>query len=572
MRLNPDIKQPLFYLLLSLFTTIAFAQSNYEEALKTGVYEFESSDSEFKYFPEKLPFDRLHKNEGVTYEQNPSALLHARTQSILAERLNQYLQNKKIKIHTVTYETNTLKYKAVYESDAISVTANYKENNKEHSKIWFYKPSMLPVSYALVKNQSIKIFWPSGKLQSQEYFCSGVPVGYAQYFNVDGKLHGVIDWTQSDYEQPANKMYKSVYQMTTILLVGNIYFSDDKSLILTERLSTLTPNVQRPLPLTELDAIPFSETYQRHKLGMQHMRPIDKNTEQVLKCPWLDEAMAYANENPQFALPIPKPITTADVKEDSRNLYDECMFNPNVDCLSHFAFEQTKNDSNANSFYIAQRIFTALEREGELNKTLQIMRQRGISTSGRDSERYVNKHNNEFYRLRGLAQKEINQAELAKDSIALIKALRKPTYVEPLNVDLSMIDEINYHKHGADAVTFLLALVSAAEVYADNNQHEKASKLLEEISRNMPKLKKLKGTDSNRQIINNIRAEMAISYSRLGRADLAEAQLTQIEYSENPIIHGTYFSAYGWVNSALQLCRQGDVQKGVNFLSTGISM
>ncbi len=560
----------IVYLFLALLSVDSFADAAYDKALQTGVYEFENSDFEFKYFPEKLSFDQLHKNEGVTYERHPSSLLHVRTQSVLAERLNQYLQNKKIKIHTVTYETNTLKYKAVYESDAISVTATYKENNQEHSKIWFYKPFMLPVSYALEKNQSIKMYWPSGKLQSQEYFCSGVPVGYAKYFNVDGKLHGVIDWTQSDYEQPTNKMYKSVYQMTTILLAGSIYFSDGKSLVLAEKLSTLGPNVRRPLSLSELDAIPFAETYQRHKLGMQHMRPIDKNTEKVLKCPWLDEAMSYSNENPQFALPIPKPITTADVESNPRDLYDECIASPNVDCLSHFTFEQTKNDSNANSFYTAHRIFTALERKDELNQTLQIMRQRGMSPFGADFEKKVNKQTDVFKKERTQAQEEIRQAEIAKNNVLLIKTLRKPVYIEPLNVDLSKVGEVG--GYGADRQVYLMALAAAAEAYADKNQSNKAKELLSFLELNMPKLKKLKGTDSDRQIINNIRAEMAIAYSRLGMADLAEVQLTQIEYAEQPIIHGTYFAAYGWINSSLQLCKNGNLQKGRDFLSNGISM
>ena len=555
------------YLFLVTLSFHSFADAAYDKALQTGVYEFDRS--EFKNTPERHPFAELAKSNGVTYERSPSSLLHGHTQSVLAERLNQYLQNRKIKIHTVTYEANTLKYKAIYESDAISVTATYKENNQERSKIWFYKPSMLPVSYRLEKNQAIKMFWPSGKLQSQEYFCSGVPVGYAKYFNEDGKLYGVIDWTQSDYELPRNKMYDS---SSTLVQIGKIYLNNGKSLVFTERLSTVFgPNIRKSLTLDDLDTIAFAETYQRHKLGMQHLRPLDKNTEQILKCPWLDEAMSYSNENPQFALPTPKPITAADVKKDPRDQYDECMFNPNVDCLSHFAFEQTKNDSNANSFYRARRLFTAIEKKDELNQILQIMLERGISPSHLDFEKKVNKQSEAFNKARTQAREEIKQAGIAKDKVALEKALRKSVYVEPLNIDLSKAEEINYHENGADAETYLLAIVSAAEVYADKNQLNKAKELLSILELNMPK-KKLKGTDSNRQRINNIRAEMAVAYSRLGVADLAELQLTQIEYLEQPIIHGTYFAAYGWINSALQLCKQGNLQKGKDFLSNGISM
>lgn len=560
----------LLYLILLLSTFYVHAESSYEQALKTGVYEFDKS--ELNNFPESHPFKQLHKNDGVTYERDSVQLLHAHTQSVLAERLNQYSKNKKIKIHTVIYESNTLKYKAVYESDAISVTAIYKENSQEHSKIWFYKPSMPAISYALEKNQAIKTFWPSGKLQSQEYFCSGLPVGYSKYFNEDGRLYGVIDWTQSDYELPTSKMYKSLNQMTRMLLAGNIYLNDGKSLVFTERLSTLGPNVRRPISLAELDAIPFAESYQRHKLGMRYMRPLDQNTELVLKCPWLDEAMSYSKENPQFALSTPKPITSLDLKKDPRELYDECMFNPNVNCLSHFAFEQTKNDSNANSFYRTRRIFTALEKKDELKQILQIMRERGINTSGADSEKKVNKQSDVFNKLRAQAQEEIRRSEIAKDNIALVKTLRKPVYVEQLNVDLSNVDEINHHKDGADVDTFLLAMASAAEVYADGNHGKKAKNLLEKIDQNMPKLKKLKGTNNDTERINNIRAEMAITYSRLGLADLAEKQLLLVDYSDQTFAYTTdYFAAYAWTNSALQLCRQGNLQKGKDFLSMGIS-
>lgn len=558
----------LLYLIFLLSTFFVHAESNYDKALNSGVYEVnENINDPLK----KHPFEHLHKPQGVTYERDPSDIFfHAYyVQAYLANRLNQYLQSKNHP-HTVIYETEILKYIATYENDAISVTTTYKANNQQHSKIWFYKSSMPSISYALENSQAIKKYWSSGKQQSQEYFCSGVPVGYSKYFNEDGKLYGVIDWTQSDYETPINKIYTT--RDNALVLVGSIYLNNDKSLDFSERLSTVFgPNVRGSLTLADLDVITFAETYQRHKLGMQHLRPLDNNTEQILRCPWLDEAMSYANENPQFALSVPEPISASDIKNDPRNQYESCVFNPSVDCLSHFSYEQIKINGNYNSLNRTHRIFTALEKKDELNQMLQIMRERGINPSSLDYEKNVNRQSDTFLKVRARTQKEIMQAEKSKDKIALIKTLRKPVYVEPLNVDLSNVDEINSYKSGADVDTFLLTMVSAAEVYADENQEGKARNLLEKIDQNMPKQEKLKGgRDTER--INNIRAEMAITYSRLGMADLAEKQLSLIEYSDKPIIYDTYFAAYGWVSSALQLCRHGNLQKGRDFLSTGISM
>jgi hypothetical protein len=557
----------IIFLLLALFSFNCFSDDAYDQALQSGIYEFDQA--EFKGFPERHPFSKLHKPDYIRYERDPLQLEHAYIQSVLAERLNLYSQDKNKKIHTAIYVTDSLTYKAIYESGAISVTASYKTNNQQHSKIWFYKSSAPSIRQSLEKNQSIKVFWPSGKLQSQEYFCSGVPVGYAKYFDEDGKLYGVIDWTRSDYELPKNKLYTSSYQIQRLLIFGKIYLSEGGSLVLNEKLSTLGANFRPVSSLSELDAIPFYETYQRHKLGIEHQRALDENTQLVLKCPWLDEAMSYAHENPQFALPAPQPITTTDLRKDPRNLYDECMFKPNVDCLSHFAFEQTKNDSNANAFYSARRIFTALETTKELNQTLQIMRQRGMIPSTTDFERKVNIQSDTFKKIRAQTKEEIRQAEIAKDNIQLVKILRKPVYIEALNIDLSAVDELG--RNGADRQIYLMALAAAAEVYADKNQLKKAKELLSILERNLPR-KQLKDSDLDRQIINNIRAEMAIAYSRIGMADLAEIQLLQIEYSEKPIIHGTYFAAYGWINSALLLCRQEDTKRGTDFLSTGLSM
>ncbi len=546
------------YLFLALLSFDSLADTTYEEALQTGVYESYSSEKSYH------PFAQLSKSEGVKYERMPLDLLQAFRQLELAKQLNQYSQSKKI--HTVLHEDKTLKYKAVHEVDAISVTTTYLANNQEHSKIWFYKPSTPSISYELEKNQAIKVFWPSGKLQSQEYFCSGVPVGYTKYFNEDGKLYGVIDWTQSDYEIPTNKMYP----MSSFFLSGYIYLSVDKSLVFTERLSTLGRNAHRPESLRELDVIPFAETYQRYKLGMRHLRPLDNHTEQVLKCPWLDEAMSYSNEDPRFALPAPKPITEIELANDLRTQYEACIFKPNVDCLSDFAFKQTAN-GGVHTFYKVRRLFTALGKKGELNHTLQNMRERGIDPYGLDFEKKVNKQSDVFLKVRAEAREEIKQAEIALNNAALVKALRKPVYVEPLNTDLSTVIEINDYNDGADRETYLLALASASEVYADTKQTAKAIQLLKILELYTPS-KKLHGSDSDLMRINNIRAEMAIAYSRMGNTAFAKRQLDLIEYRDQPIIHGTYFSAYAYANSALHMCRNGDLQTGRDFLSSAISM
>lgn len=250
-------------------------------------------------------------------------------------------------------------------------------------------------------------YWPNGRKLAEEYFCGGYAVGFHRYFDADGALTHVADYTHSDYERerprellPQRKLVTaensimaggmgavgnaSYFRVTYAVAGGKAvkvgfattggvdrWFPWDPAATIDQ---WVIPGDQgEVLPLTRaakplrivnnaLRYLPLHEAYQRNRLGLEPLAPFGLTMVQLLRCPILDEAMKPPIDDLALKLPVPRPVT-----EDERQVTPEgklaaCMQQPASRCFLELSWDLLRHTEDDRGLKELARIALALGR------------------------------------------------------------------------------------------------------------------------------------------------------------------------------------------------------------------
>lgn len=278
------------------------------------------------------------------------------------------------------YECNSdnFRYFAEVRGATITVESKYVPSGKAHASVIYDAKS--PFS----RHGIADVFWPNGKLQAREYYCYGYPVGFHRYFDKTGRLIGIADFTKTDYRIERNHSgahtfvgeqggvfhppppyyfgFMEGYDLSSSkprrirFMSGYPGSQGWSNLDLATSVTTWTRegnqgtitwnSFRGQLINQDSDYVPFGEYFQRDRLQNPGRDPVDSQTEKMLRCPWIDEAMSFAKEHRAFSFPQLSHISDAERMRTPRARYMECIRRPNASCLLEQALEQAKYEEN----------------------------------------------------------------------------------------------------------------------------------------------------------------------------------------------------------------------------------
>jgi hypothetical protein len=272
-----------------------------------------------------------------------------------------------------TCRSQRMQYIGTRAEDEIHVISTYIASNQRHA------------DYVISKSKDsgwgphgvMKSWWRNGKPQSSEYFCGGWPTGFHRYYDEQGTLATVVDYTKGDYDRskPSDDLhsfhgelgrlgsipdsladaqrFRQVFAVNggerrqTALFVAPIagrWAAVDPSMTV-EDWTTPGPTTSIALngnrwQLVNIDwsYVSFAEVYQRHRSGTLGVPP-RWPTRELLECPWLDEAMepGLTDARLRFAA-----VSGAAESPDVRAR--RCLATPSVECLlrTHYVANRSK--------------------------------------------------------------------------------------------------------------------------------------------------------------------------------------------------------------------------------------
>jgi hypothetical protein len=309
----------------------------------------------------------------------------------LAEQVTNYNQPHNARF---SCQSKQFKYTAIRDNEQVQVVSTYKKNGHPHAK--YLAVINKRISGKNGKHGVLSTFWSDGKKQSIEYFCDGFAVGFHQYFDKNGKLAYVADYTNSDYELHkrigvgnfrefyegtsnwANvdlsrpmPLFREVYAVNNEEVVrkafatAGIFSSSWITLDLASSIEQWTKKGNQGTVMlgskslrivnNDFDYLPFSEVYQRHKQNLQGLRQPQSYHPEILACPWIDEAMQLGLEDKRFKLKPVAAVSEQEIAATPQARYAACLAKPNADCLfeqanENLQFEQSQKSTFVNGF------------------------------------------------------------------------------------------------------------------------------------------------------------------------------------------------------------------------------
>ena len=280
------------------------------------------------------------------------------------------------------------RYRAEIRGGSVVVESRYRSSGRLHTIVSYPRDE---AERGFRRHGVTEAYWPNGRLQAREYFCHGNPVGFQRYFDQNGRLTSIADFTKSDYRiernppgkhtlltenggilhpsAPVHFGFMEGYDLSRPkarrIRFMSAYFpssEDWKDLDLNSTVatwaneghqSTVALGSSAPLRLINeaMDYTPFWEHFQRDRLGLPGRDPVDPETARLLRCPWLDDAMSLAKERPEFAFPKPASVSDFERSSTPRAKYLACMENPSPLCLLQNGLGQAKlEDSHRDVF------------------------------------------------------------------------------------------------------------------------------------------------------------------------------------------------------------------------------
>jgi hypothetical protein len=302
----------------------------------------------------------------------------------LAEKVTGYNQPNR-----ATCESMQFKYTAIRENDQVQVVSSYRKNDHIHAKYQYFADR----NGRYRKHGILSAFWPDGKKQVIEYFCDGFAVGFHQYFDKNGNLTYVIDYTHSDYEwqkrigvgnfrefyQGSSKwgdanlskptqLFREVYAVDgnkvtrKAFAIAGIFYPSWTALDLASSIKQWTKPGDQGAVIVEnsswhvvnndFDYLPFSEVYQRHKQNLHGLRSPQSFYPEILACPWIDEAMQLALKDKRFKLKPVAVVSKQEIASTPQGRYAACLAKPNADCLFEQAYKNLQFESSHKATYV----------------------------------------------------------------------------------------------------------------------------------------------------------------------------------------------------------------------------
>jgi len=302
----------------------------------------------------------------------------------LAKQADEYNAPKRIRC-----QSKHFKYVAVHDDEQLEVVSRYKGNGRLHAKYLAAKDEKISSSYT--KHGVLKAFWPNGNKQAVEYYWHGFAIGFHQYFDQDGNLAYVVNYSQSDYEwkkrigvgdyrkffqenrpyanvdslKESTQLFREVYALEGSAATRKTFATArifHRPWIALDNASSIRQWTQvgnqgtvmvdkRPVQVAnnDFDYLPFAEVYQRQKQGLATLRPPQSYHPYKLACPWIDEAMHLGLNDNRFKLPAVKAYTAEEIAASPFSRYVACLAKPNADCLIEQAYENLQFESEQKS-------------------------------------------------------------------------------------------------------------------------------------------------------------------------------------------------------------------------------
>lgn len=324
------------------------------------------------------------------YETLP---IHAQLAESLigSARMSEYLAGYGRPNH-LSCQSAHFKYEAFRDDDKISVVSLYKTSGQPHAEYVAVKNDKISGRY--LKHGVITAFWPNGKKQFEEYYVDGFAVGFHRYFDEVARLSYVADYSASDYElnkridagelrkfyqgssawgnastsqlSMATRLFRNVYAIENgqavrkAFATAGLFSPPWIALDLNSTVAQWTsPGNQGTVTIDnrvsdvvngELDYLPFSDVYLRHKFGLPSVRDPKPYNQEILNYPWIDQAMQLGLEDERFKF---KPVTAASPEEIAATpqaRYAKCRAQPSTECLfdqisENLSFEQNRRDT-----------------------------------------------------------------------------------------------------------------------------------------------------------------------------------------------------------------------------------
>ncbi|GAB6141109.1 hypothetical protein JCM14076_18380 [Methylosoma difficile] len=304
----------------------------------------------------------------------------------LAEQVTGYNQPSR-----ATCQSKQFKYTAIREKDSVQVISFYRKNGRTHASYLASKNDKITGNYQ--KHGILTAFWPDGKKQAVEYFCDGFAVGFHKYFNKNGKLAYVIDYSHSDYEwqkrigvgeyrkfyqgkanwanaelkQPTH-LFREVFSVENgeakrqSFAIAGIFYPSWIALDNASSIEQWTkPGDQGMVKIrnqswnvvnNNFDYLPFSEVYQRKKQALPGTRAIQSFHSDMLSCPWIDQAMQLGLEDELFKLKPVAAVSEQEIASSPQSRYAACLAKPNADCLFEHTYENLQFESSQKSTFV----------------------------------------------------------------------------------------------------------------------------------------------------------------------------------------------------------------------------
>ncbi len=316
-----------------------------------------------------------------------SPILSAESVLPMHEKLFYWLQNEHRRDASFTvYECQSpnFRYRAEIKENAGEVISFYRASNKMHATIKYLKGNVKNAYF--LRDGLASALWKNGKPQAREYYCAGASVGFRSYFNPQGKLVAVSDFSKSDYSQKSlnypgrhrvfterggsladppsfNDGFLEIYDLSKSRPKRIRFMSgyagtggNWRELSLSTNVATWTMEGDQGaiekmgfeheyLINSSNDYAPFWAHFQRDRLGVLDTNSIDAQTEKILRCPVIDEAMSFAKTHPAFHLPILPKQSEEERKKMPHARALACIKDPNTTCLLAFALKNADQGS-----------------------------------------------------------------------------------------------------------------------------------------------------------------------------------------------------------------------------------
>jgi len=252
--------------------------------------------------------------------------------------------------------SSSFHYEGMRDKGKVRIVSRYNDSGRHHAE---YISELESERTRYRQNGVFRSRWPSGAPKSVEYYCVGLPVGFHQCFDTDGNLRYVIDYSKSDLEAnkpiPMNEWFRAFYESgshatrhdlpSRSQLFREVYavkkgkvekiefgtadifgYTDygsnwqpiDPQSSVTQWTAPGNQGYIRSHPLSDrliqienrnFDYQGFSDVYRRHKKALSDPRQAQAYNADVLRCPWIDAAMALASEDPRFTfVPMSLPV------------------------------------------------------------------------------------------------------------------------------------------------------------------------------------------------------------------------------------------------------------------------